>query len=204
MMILINRKSCAICDGDLTHFYKLLNVPIKLSCTINNNNYNYEEMSYSECLKCNTIQLDKLIPLNILYSESHNYTSVGKVWDGYFKLFCNLIYSHTAKKNILEIGDPSGKIANALDNYNKWYIVEPNKNKNIQFDKNIEFITGFFDENFYIYEKIDLIVHSHLFEHIYEPNKFLKKCWDLLQDNGEMFFGIPNMEHIADNKISLF
>ena len=198
------RNKCAICNSDLLHIFKILDIPIKLSCIKDNNNYLHKDMSYSQCLKCNTIQLDKLIPLNILYSESHNNTSFGKVWEEYFKLFCNLINPITINKKILEIGDPSGKIANRLNNYNKWYIIEPNKNANINFNKNIEFIDGFFDEKFEINDNIDLIVHSHLFEHIYEPNKFLKKCRNLLKENGEMFFGVPNMEYIANSKISLF
>jgi predicted SAM-dependent methyltransferase len=200
----IARINCIICYAKLTHFYKMLNMPIKLSCVEHNNNYLFEELSFSQCPNCNTIQLDKLIPLEILYSESHNYVSVGKVWDCYFNLFCSSIKSIVNNKKILEIGDPSGKIANRLDTYNKWYIIEPNKNMNICFNKNIEFISGFFDDNFSINENIDLIIHSHLFEHIYEPNKFLKKCYEILKFDGEMFFGVPNMEHIANNEICPF
>ena len=51
---------------------------------------------------------------------------------------------------------------------------------------------------------MDIIIHSHLFEHIYEPNKFLNDCYHLLNDNGEMFFGIPNMEYIAEKSIAPF
>jgi len=198
------RNNCVICNSNLQNFFVISNIPIKLSCSNENTNYLYEELSFSQCPKCNTIQLDKLIPLNILYSNSHNYTSVGKVWNEYFNLFCNFIDPLILNKKILEIGDPSGKIANRLNNYKKWYIIEPNKNNDITFNKNIEFINGFFDEKFQINDEIDLIIHSHLFEHIYEPNNFLKKCWNLLNKNGEMIFGVPNMNYIANSKISLF
>ncbi len=199
----MNRTVCVICFNKLKNIYCLKNMPIKLSCTekveINNS-----DLSFSKCYKCNTIQLDKLIPLNILYSESHNYTSVGKIWKDYFNLFCSSIDNIIINKNILEIGDPSGKIANRLNSYNKWYIIEPNKNTNIIFKENIEFIEGFFDENFNTDKKIDVIIHSHLFEHIYEPNLFLKKCHNILNNDGEMFFGVPNMEHISKNEIAPF
>ena len=33
-------------------------------------------------------------------------------------------------------------------------------------------------------QKIDLIIHSHLFEHIYDPNKFLKNVSHSLKKNG--------------------
>jgi len=148
--------------------------------------------------------LDKLIPLDILYSDSHNYTSCGKVWENYFKLFINKIKDTVKDKNILEIGCPSGKLANNLTSYNKWFIIEPNKNLNIKFNENIIFIEKFFDSTFTMDTNIDVIVHSHLFEHIYLPNDFLKKCYDTLKDDGEMIFGVPNMSYFAESNITPF
>lgn len=194
------RDKCSICNSKMNNIFMLNNMPVKMTC-ISIPIIHHDSISVSKCIICNTIQLDKLIPLNILYSESHNYKSVGKSWDGYFSLFLNKIQNIIKNKNILEIGDPSGKIANRCETYNKWYIVEPNKNKNIIFNKNIEFIEGYFDEKFETNEKIDVIIHSHLFEHIYEPNCFLKKCYDLLDINGEMFFGVPNMHYIAEQDL---
>jgi SAM-dependent methyltransferase len=161
-------------------------------------------MSFSQCCSCNTIQLDKLIPLEILYSNSHNYNSVGETWKGYFQLFNENISKILKDKNILEIGCPSGKIALSHNNYNKWYIVEPNKNNSIDFNEKIIFIESFFDDKFQIDDKIDIIIHSHLFEHIYEPNNFLKKCYEILEENGEMIFGVPDMQHISEYNLSLF
>ena len=103
----------------------------------------------------------------------------------------------------MEIGCPSGKIATNFSNYAKWYIVEPNKNNNIQFNNKIIFIERFFDNDLVLDEKVDFIVHSHLFEHIYSPNDFLKKCNDLLNDNGEMIFGVPNMQYMIDKTVFL-
>jgi SAM-dependent methyltransferase len=181
-------------------------MPIKLCC-IDAPDLTSQQLSFSICKGCNTIQLDKLIPLNVLYSSSHNTVSVGKVWEGYFTLFCKTIEQLIINKNILEIGDPSGRIANASSGFSNWYIIEPNKNENIVFKQNIHFISAFFDENFNInkIEKnktIDIIVHSHVFEHMYSPNTFLKKCYEILVDDGEMIFGIPNMEHIALNELA--
>jgi hypothetical protein len=107
-------------------------------------------------------------------------------------------------KNVLEFGDPSAKLANKLNTYSNWFIVEPNKNNDIVFNKNISFIETFFDESFVIDHRIDLIVHSHFFEHTYEPTLFLKNCFDILNDGGEMIFGIPNMEHIANHNLAPF
>jgi 2-polyprenyl-3-methyl-5-hydroxy-6-metoxy-1,4-benzoquinol methylase len=199
----MKRKSCAICNFNLKNICLINNVPTKLSCTsvpINDTS----PLSFSQCENCNTIQLDELIPLNILYAESHNYVSVGKTWQNYFKLFYNKIQNIIKDKNILEIGCPSGKIAMNVKNYNKWFIVEPNKNTEIRFDEKITFIEKFFDNNFILDEKINIIIHSHLFEHIYDFNEFLTKCNNILCNDGEMFFGIPNMNHFLNTNICPF
>lgn len=198
------RKKCAICNSKLKKIYKLENVPITLACVENDNNYNFDTMSFSICVNCNTIQLDKLIELNILYGLSHNFTSVGKIWENYYDIFIKYIQNKINNKVILEIGDPSGKLATNCSHYNKWYIVEPNKNNNVAFNEKIIFIESFFDNNFKIDQHIDLIIHSHLFEHIYDFDIFLKKCYEILNENGEMIFGVPNMENIAKKSLSLF
>jgi 2-polyprenyl-3-methyl-5-hydroxy-6-metoxy-1,4-benzoquinol methylase len=201
---MVERTECCVCNSnDLAETYEAKNIPIKLSCTYDKN-FLYNELCISQCKKCNTFQLTNLVPLNVLYGDSHNHTSVGKVWENYFHYFIQLITPIVENKNILEIGDPSGKIANRLDNYKKWTIIEPNKNKNITFNEKVEFIESYFDANTNINQKFDCIIHSHFFEHIYEYDSFLIKCHELLTDEGQVFFGVPNMEHIASNGIAPF
>lgn len=206
-MDIINRTKCAICNNDIKNIYSLNNVPIKLACILQNKqseNPKTAELSYSQCINCHTIQLDKLIPLDQLYSESHNYVSVGNTWENYFKTFVEILQPHIIDKNVIEIGCPSGKIAQRLFDFKNYTIVDPNKNPNIVLNDNMFFDQTFFDENYKPDKQIDIIVHSHLFEHIYEPNKFLNTCNNLLADNGVMIFGIPNMEFISNNALSLF
>ena len=193
---MILRKECAICSGKLDSLYVVDKMPIKLLCGSESGG-DCSPMSFSICQCCNTIQLDRLIPLDILYSSSHNTVSVGKIWDNYFEVFCNKVGDIVEGKVVLEIGDPSGRVACALDNYKDWYIVEPNKNESVQWKENVHFIEGFFDESFSLGFSVDCIIHSHVFEHMYSPNAFLKKCWDVLKEGGEMFFGIPNMDYIS-------
>ena len=199
------RTNCVICANKISHIYKLSSIPLASSVTempISN----FDDLSYSICNTCNTIQLDKLMPLHILYGESHNFSSVGEIWKNHFLFFSEKIEHIINDKIVMEIGCPTGKIANLCCNYKKWYAVEPNINTDSYKLQNINFIREFFDDNItnHINEKIDVIIHSHLFEHIYEPNIFLKNCFDLLSDDGEMFFSVPNMQFIADNSIVPF
>ena len=200
----IIREECAVCNNIIEQFFDLENIPITLSCSVSLEKYNRATLSYSKCTKCNTIQLNKLIPLNILYEKSHNFTSVGKLWNDYFKCIVDKLQTNIIDKNVFEIGCPSGKLAMNSINYSKWYIVDLNKNDCIKFNNKIHFIQACFDKNFEINDRIDIITHSHLFEHIYDPNEFLQKCYELLVDEGEMIFGIPNMQHLADNDLCLF
>ena len=201
----MKRNTCAICDSSLKKIYLLDKHPTKLLCTTSPVN-DFSTLSFSQCIYCNTIQLDELIPLELLYSDSHNNLSYGKLWENYFKTFINKLTPITQDKNILEIGCPSAKIALNVTNYNKWIIVEPNKNKKIDFNKNIVFVEKFFNSDFNLNMDIDIdiIIHSHLLEHIYYPNEFFKKCYDLLKPNGIMMFGVPNMNYFTENNITPF
>jgi predicted SAM-dependent methyltransferase len=194
------RTNCVICNNRIKNIHKLDKFPIKLETNISTNKYLYEELSFSICTSCNTIQLDKLVPLEELYNTSHNTEIVGNTWLKYYDLFKSIINLYIEDKNILEVGCPSGKIAKLCNNFNKWYIVDINKHLDVE-KNNIFFIQDFFENNFLLNDNIDIIIHSHLFEHIYEPNIFLRKCYKILPNNGKMIFGIPNMEHMVDKTL---
>ena len=45
-----------------------------------------------------------------------------------------------------------------------------------------------------MYNKFDLAIHSHLFEHIYDPESFLSTIYSSLKKNGFHVFTVPSME----------
>lgn len=199
---MILRNKCIICDVPTEIIHTEYNVPISFTTVAINTDYKYSTLSYGYCNKCNIIQLNELIELHILYDTGHNYQVVGDTWKQYFSQFTELLMPYIKKKNILEIGCPSGKIANNCDHYNSWNIIDPNVK--IFDNKKINSISNFFDDKSTFDFNVDVIVHSHLFEHIYYPIPFLNNCYNILEENGYMIFGIPNMEYIMKNKISLF
>ena len=199
---MIIRNNCIKCNKQNETIHTEYNVPISFTIMKNNKNYKYSNLSYGYCNKCNIIQLNELIELNVLYENGHNYQVVGDTWKQYFSQFTELLMPYIKKKNILEIGCPSGKIANNCNDYNLWNIIDPNVK--IFDNKKINSISNFFDEKSSFDFNIDVIVHSHLFEHIYDPISFLNNCYNILVENGYMIFGVPNMEYIMKNNISLF
>lgn len=211
---ILKRINCVICKNLLSNILRLNSIPYKLVCSdepILNDNY---DLSISKCSVCNTFQLDELIPLEILYSGSHNIESVGDLWKNYFINYTDKIKNIINNKTVLEVGCPSGKILKNINNFNKYILVDPNinhhilnfniENYNFENKKNIILINKFFDNNFKFNEKIDIIINSHFFEHLYEPIIFLNKCFEILNDNGELFIGVPNMETIKNEYRGLF
>jgi predicted SAM-dependent methyltransferase len=196
---MIERNDCINCNFKLKHFFVQEKFPIKF-CVVNEFTNIKKTLSFSICEKCNIIQLDKLVKLDELYDIGHNYDIIGNTWKKFFNFFNDIINKYIINANILEIGCPSGKIAMLNRGFKNWYIVDPNVKK-ID-NKDVHSINTFFDEKFKINKQIDLIIHSHLFEHIYNPHDFLKNCHIILKDNGKMIFAIPNMEHNLDYNIA--
>lgn len=189
---MIERNNCVICDNNLNKFLEF-KMPVFMGVLEQRQEeYQIENMIFCECINCGCVQIKNLIESEILYQNNHNIDIVGEIWEKHYNKFINFI--DVKNKVVLEISDPSAKIASKIENYNKWFIVEPNPS--LDTTEDIIFIKDFFDDNFLIDEKIDVIIHSHLFEHVFEPNKFIKKCNSILKDNGKMFFSIPNLENI--------
>jgi predicted SAM-dependent methyltransferase len=62
----------------------------------------------------------------------------------------------------------------------------------------VKFIKKWFDTSFES-EKYDVLIHSHFFEHLFNPIEGLSKMNDCLYEGGTMYFSVPNLEYILDN-----
>ena len=57
-----------------------------------------------------------------------------------------------------------------------------------------------FDEHFEFQGDFDTVVHSHVFEHLYQPNAFVNQLSDIMKDGNQLIFTLPNMEKMLKNK----
>ena len=137
-----------------------------------------------------TVQIYPRVPLKKLYFKSHNSGKIGNTWKSHHKIFFDLI-NKFKKDNILEIGGGDNSFLNSTKNINlKITSIEVNpktKSKN----KNHTMIKGFFDSKTlrkFKLKKFQLIIHSHLFEHIYDINNFLSLVHKQLDDKGLHIF----------------
>ena len=200
MEILKNRETCVFCGGvELNELIRLDGMPLFMG--INNGVENlYADMTFIECKHCNTVQIKELINPEILYSNNHNINVVGNIWSNHYTELIKFIGNSIKNKTVLEIGDPSCKISTKMsDDADKWYIVEINPDKNIDIPKKVLFIKKFFDENIVINDKIDVVIHSHLLEHITTPIEHLKQVHKLLNAEGELIFSVPNLNLILQS-----
>lgn len=195
------RNECPITENKNIEILNNRKFPLFCGCTEQKieDDLIYEE-EFAICKDSGVLFLNKLIPLEILYKNGHYAGSVGKIWDEHHKAFADFI-ANADSSNILEIGGGHGKLS---QNYLKfknanWTIIEPDSKH--KFD-NVNYIDGFFSKNICQDTKYDAIVHSHTFEHIYNPNEFLHEISDSLSGGGYMIFSLPNMQKWLENKFS--
>ena len=201
----IDKKQCSICESSkLNNILSIKNVPIATYTVENVEDYLFEDYNIVMCEECNTFQLKYLIDPNILYNGKHHSVIIGETWKKHFEEFGKFIKKYSTKNNnFLEFGDPDQKTCRQfnISEYNKWYIIDPCIINN-KHDEKIILIKDFFDDSFdfnkFNIQSIDLIVHSHFFEHLYNPTLFLNKMYDILNDDGLMIFSIPNMSYLAN------
>jgi SAM-dependent methyltransferase len=201
MMKLIDREKCVLTnENDLQHLYTFKKFPIFMGCTENDIDSDIEvDMSWSISKHTGIIQLKKLIPLDVLYKNSHGSGSVGYLWSNHHLEF-SIFISQFEINSVLEIGGAHGILANAV-NVKKnieWTVVDPNADEN-NLD-NIHVIKEFFDDDFNSDTNFDTIIFSHLFEHIYDPNIFLNQILKIIKEGANLIFSIPNMEKMLKNK----
>jgi hypothetical protein len=192
----MERTECVICHGCIFYLYKIDNMPITVSPT--NEPFESDEFINQEIMKCNScgcIQNKYLIDPFILYSKSHNQTHTFKTWAEHHTSFYNFIINNKKSNTILEIGGSSGVL------YKKFKTI----NSDINY-KCLDICKQTFEisDNEYIQANCELynylgneeIVLSHVFEHLYNPNKFIKNISPYVKS---VFISIPNMEHLLKN-----
>ncbi len=183
---------------DFKKIFSIKKFPIFMGVSKKTNNYEFENLNWWINKKSGNIQIYPKVSLDKLYFKSHGSGTVGKTWRDHHDLFFKLVNKYL-KGNICEIGGGNNSILNKINNFSKikkFYCFDKNLQLNKKNNKIIT-IKKFFDKNFFSLNKnskVDLLLHSHTFEHLYEPNQFLKDVNSVLSKNGKHIFTMPNMK----------
>lgn len=150
------------------------------------------DMSWSISRDSGLIQLKKLLPLAVLYQTQTTTSAVGAIWMAHHKAFAEFI-SKYAPSSVLEFGGAHGILAKEYQKFGTipWAILEPNPSP---IDGcNAKFIKGFFDDKFKFEEPFDMVIHSHVFEHLYEPDLFMNHVAGFVGEQKYMIFSLPHL-----------
>lgn len=203
---MINSKPRNLCVVDnnspISYLYSLKDFPIKMGCT---NSPASEDLFFDMTWGVSNngvVQLMNLLPLDLLYSDSHNPGTVGTTWKNHHDSFADFIKNSFEPKKILEIGASSGLLVNRFLNLDidfSWDIVEPSSQDYL--DDRINHYQEIFEE-FLPPTLYDVVIHSHLFEHVYDPVNFLLKVNKILKTGGNQFVSVPNLPHFLEKGYS--
>ncbi len=151
------------------------------------------EQSWSISRPSGLVQLKKLLPLDVLYQSQTTTSAVGALWMTHHKAFAEFLHRY-APRQVLELGGAHGILAREYAEAHgdiPWTILEPNPSP-VEGCRAV-FIKGFFDDSFTAPGEFDTLVHSHVFEHMYEPERFMRQLSGFLPMGKRMVFSVPNL-----------
>ena len=198
----INRNNDVILNNnDLEKLYTFKNFPVFMGCVETDAKDDVKaDMSWSISKKSGAVQLNPLLPLEVVYPLEHGSGTIGKIWEEHHLEFSKFVQKYNPNQ-VLEIGGLHGILAKNCLKFNPnldWTIIEPNPT--IDSDIKVKVIKSFFDSNFKSNKKFDTVIHSHVLEHVYNPKEFFQNKSSLMDEGSNLIFSIPNMEVMLKNK----
>jgi len=190
-------------EGSLEQIFKINQFPLSMGCVDTNPSSDIRiDQIWSKGINSGVIQLELLAPLELLYQSQHDAGVVGALWMEHHEAFASFIKKRYPSGPVLEIGGAHGilsKIANNERDYD-WTIIEPAPNPAIGVDA--KYIKGFFGDTKHNFTNIKCMVHSHVFEHLYNPIDFLKKSYESMDKESSMYFAVPNIFEMVERGYS--
>ena len=198
----ISRNTDVVLGGNtLKDLHTFKNFPVFMGCTDQDPSQDIlADMSWKISRESGMIQLNPLLPLEVIYGEEHGSGTTGAAWNEHHESFAEFINKYNPKQ-VLEIGGLHGILAQKMLTLNSeidWTIIEPNPR--VPEHLPVDVITGFFDNNFKSKKVFDTVVHSHVLEHIYDPNEFMEHKASFMQEGSFLIFTLPNMEAMLKRK----
>jgi predicted SAM-dependent methyltransferase len=199
MSFYIDRPNDVITDNsDLELLHTFLAFPVFMGATSKSRSTDlYADMNWMISRSSGVIQLNPVLDQEVVYAESHGSGSIGPLWDLHHLEFSRFI-SDLEPTSVLEIGGGHGKLALEFSKTKKipWTIIEPNPLPIEGCPAKI--ISGFFTPELLLEESVDTLVHSHVFEHIYEPRQFVRDLATFSEVGSKVAFSVPNMDVMLD------
>ena len=178
----IREESILTGKKNLETIFTLNNFPVSMACVTEkyeNKNDKYLDMEFQICKDTGMIQLRKYPLFSDMYITAHN-ESFGNIWNVLFDTMAKKILKITDKINnpkILEIGGGALLLASKIleDNNIKSYdVYEKNFSKKFTNDNRLKLIDEYFSEKTKLTYSPDIVIHSHVLEHVWNPVEFIQ------------------------------
>jgi len=193
------RKECPLClsenlsEGIEPHVnlqYPIL--PVCVNSPLKEDNF--VPFTIGMCNNCGLLQLKDIVDPEILYEIFHS-DGIGKVWEGHYTTFSNLIKKYCPAGKVLEIGGGQGKLISKLiqNPLIKAEVIDPlyeGPTENITVHKRL---LGTNDDDG-LTKIFNAVVSSHCLEHFIRFNEYFKSAHRVLKKGGFLITSIPNQE----------
>ena len=199
-MSLVREKCVITGTSDLEHLFTFDNFPVFMGCADGPESKDLRSsMGWWISKSSGLVQLKELIPLPILYPESHGAGEVGALWRKHHSEFADFVAGFEPR-SVFEIGGAHGILEAEHRRHREipWTILDPNPHPSKE--TKAKFIKGFFDKEYKFDGEFDSVIHSHLFEHVYDPAEFVRALRDFMPEGTNLAFSIPNMEEMLRRK----
>jgi 2-polyprenyl-3-methyl-5-hydroxy-6-metoxy-1,4-benzoquinol methylase len=192
-------------ENGMELLHSIPNMPVK--CSVSNKETDYKKdyvMDFNVYIDKATgmIQVNPLVPLDILYETQHN-DSNGGTWLQHHLEFKDFILKN-GQRNVIEFGAGSGILSKLFLKENKdckWTILDINTDL-LKDREDISVIKGEINKDSEISEEYDTFIHSHLIEHIYNPEDFLELLGEKSKYDSNHIFSLPNLRVWLEKKHS--
>jgi hypothetical protein len=193
----IERQECVLCDNNKKLLdIKTIKIPLSI---INNPDGKCWNMTYGYCENCYSVQLKTLLDTDILYDKNYiQPLSTSYTWIQHNISLVNFIINAiNINKPLIEVGSSSFVLGKHLIEYYKDYTVFDYSIAQAERKEGVTYIEGNCED--YDFPKDSNIILSHVFEHLYEPKKFIKNCKNNAVEN--IIISIPNMNNLSEYHI---
>ena len=187
---------------DLEPLFTIDNFPVFQGCTNASSDLDIKcPLDFYISKGTGMVQLKSLLPLELIYQSEHNPGTTGATWLQHHNEFAEFLTKYHPQ-NVFEIGGSHGILSEncyQLNNRIKWTILEPAP---VAVEGlHAELIQGFFTKDTRIDSAVDMIVHSHVLEHIYDPSEFFASLAKLPMGT-RMCFSVPALESHIKQKFT--
>lgn len=156
------------------------------------------------CSNCSHLQLSHLVHQDELFKNYLYVSGTSRTQLDYFNWFAELVASRINSRHgrVLDIGCNDGSQLNFFKTHGfDTYGVDPAENLHGISSKNHTVVCDYFNADHVVFDRpFDAIVCQNAFAHNYDQLQFLKKCRELLTNEGLVFLTISQATMVKNNE----